>query len=178
MTIFSILREKWLKFDLQTTYDYMQTTWSNFPTVHKRVLIGLIPIIFILSIIPIPHSQNMGIKPTESKRIPLTLMHQNENAQYELQETKAIESSAWITYTIKNGDTLSKVFRHNDLSISDLNALIRIEGSDKPLSNIKPGQLIRFKFSHSGQLDILQLEKGNKSVMYFRLSDGGFGRSQ
>ncbi|MEF1291248.1 LysM-like peptidoglycan-binding domain-containing protein, partial [Vibrio sp. M260118] len=49
---------------------------------------------------------------------------------------------------------------------------------DKPLSQIKKGQLVRYKLAENGQLDILQLEKRNQSVMFFRLSDGGFGRSK
>ncbi|MCV5942416.1 cell envelope opacity-associated protein A, partial [Escherichia coli] len=73
---------------------------------------------------------------------------------------------------MKNGDTLAQVFRNNQLSMADLSALVKIEGSDKPLSHIKQGQLIRFKLSEKGQLDMLQLEKSDHSVMFFRLSDG------
>ncbi len=73
---------------------------------------------------------------------------------------------------------MSQVFRSNNLPLADLNALVRIEGSDKPLSQIQQGQRIRFKLAADGQLDILQLERNNQSVMFFRLSDGGFGRSQ
>ncbi len=62
--------------------------------------------------------------------------------------------------------------------MSDLNALVNVEGNDKPLSQIKAGQLVRFKLAKDGSLDILQLEKSVQSVMFFRLSDGGFGRSK
>ncbi len=79
---------------------------------------------------------------------------------------------------VQQGDTLAQVFRNNQLPLSDLNALVRIEGDDKPLSQIRKGQLVRFKLAENGQLDILQLEKGSSSVMFFRLSDGGFGRSK
>lgn len=77
-----------------------------------------------------------------------------------------------------SGDTLSQVFRNNELPLTDINALVKVEGSDKPLSQIQVGQLIRFKLAENGQLDILQLERNNQSVMFFRLSDGGFGRSK
>ncbi|MCV5927473.1 cell envelope opacity-associated protein A, partial [Escherichia coli] len=80
--------------------------------------------------------------------------------------------------TVKNGDTLAQVFRSNQLSMADLSALVKIEGSDKPLSQIKQGQLIRFKLSDEGELDMLQLEKSGRSVMFFRLSDGSFGRNK
>ena len=86
--------------------------------------------------------------------------------------------SSWQEYEVKSGDTLAKVFRANGLDMSDFNALVRVEGSDKPLSLIKQGQLVRYKLSDDGRLDILQLEKSGQSVMFFRLSDGGFGRSK
>ncbi|GAL23296.1 hypothetical protein JCM19235_93 [Vibrio maritimus] len=38
--------------------------------------------------------------------------------------------------------------------------------------------MIRFKFNQEGSLDILQIERGDQSIMFFRLSDGGFGRSK
>ncbi|KOO09935.1 lysine transporter LysM, partial [Vibrio xuii] len=69
-------------------------------------------------------------------------------------------------------------FRTSGLPMSDLNALVKVEGSDKPLSYIKKGQLVRYKLDEDGKLDILQLEKSDQSVMFFRLSDGGFGRSK
>ncbi len=63
--------------------------------------------------------------------------------------------------------------------MADLNALVKIEGSDKPLSRIKQGQLVRFKLADDGKLDMLQLEKSaGESVMFFRLSDGTFGRNK
>lgn len=84
----------------------------------------------------------------------------------------------WNDYTVKQGDTLSQVFRNNDLALSDLTQLLEIQGKDKPLSHIKEGQLIRFKLTNRGDLDILQLEKEGGAVMFFRLSSGGFERSR
>lgn len=84
----------------------------------------------------------------------------------------------WHNYTVKEGDTLSQVFRNNDLSLSDLNQLVAIEGKDKALSQIKHGQLVRFKLTNRGDLDILQIEKEAGTVLFFRLSSGGFERGQ
>lgn len=84
----------------------------------------------------------------------------------------------WHSYTVEEGDTLSQVFRNNDLSLSDLNQLVAIEGKDKPLSQIKNGQLVRFKLTNRGDLDILQIEKEASTVLFFRLSSGGFERGQ
>ncbi|MEI8631640.1 LysM-like peptidoglycan-binding domain-containing protein [Vibrio sp. PP-XX7] len=89
-----------------------------------------------------------------------------------------LRNTAWIDYTVQNGDTLSKIFKANDLPLADLNALVSIEGEDKPLSHIKPGQLIRYKLTVKADLDILQVEQKDQSIMFFRLSDGGYGRSK
>ncbi|MDC0611266.1 lysine transporter LysM [Vibrio sp.] len=181
MTLF---QQKWSEIDFRSmcsgALEQTQTLWSDFPVMHKRVLMGLVPFVIIISFIPLPSSSNTEQTPADSssKRIPLTLSSDtSQSNNVTATENQAIRSSAWVTYTIQDGDTLSKIFRSNDLPISDLNSLIQVEGPDKPLSNVRPGQLIRFKLAKTGQLDILQLEKSDQSVMFFRLSDGGFGRS-
>ena len=135
------------------------------------------PIILILLFVPLPEPK-VGVASTTS-RVELEI---NTIGLSEQQNTKSISSepsnNSWQEYLVKQGDTLAQVFRNNDLSLSDLNSLVRIEGADKPLSQIRKGQLVRFKLAETGQLDILQLEKGDTSVMFFRLSDGGFGRSK
>lgn len=83
----------------------------------------------------------------------------------------------WNDYTVQKGDTLSQVFRNNDLPLSDLTQLLEVQGKDKPLSHIKAGQLVRFKLTNRGDLDILQIEKEDGPVMFFRLNSGGFSRS-
>ncbi|MCE0494025.1 LysM-like peptidoglycan-binding domain-containing protein [Vibrio salinus] len=179
---FTVLQQKCSEFDFQLSLAGIRNLWDDFPTRHKRILMGLVTFVIVMMFIPLPSVSDQKADDTvtgqQPKRIPLTLNAQDMSNQAEMTEKRAIRSSAWVTYTIKNGDTLSKVFRNNDLSIADLHALVRAEGPDKPLSNIRPGQLIRFKFAKNGQLDILQLEKSDQSVMFFRLSGGGFGRSK
>ena len=135
------------------------------------------PIVLILLFVPLPEPK-VDVAPTTS-RVELEIntvgLSEQQNAKSSSSETS---NNNWQEYLVKQGDTLAQVFRNNDLPLSDLNALVRIEGSDKPLSQIRKGQLVRFKLAETGQLDILQLEKGDTSVMFFRLSDGGFGRSK
>lgn len=130
-----------------------------------------------ITFVPLPEPK-VDATPTTS-RVALEI---NTVGLSEQQNTKSSSSEPsnnnWQEYLVKQGDTLAQVFRNNDLPLSDLNALVRIEGADKPLSQIRKGQLVRFKLAETGQLDILQLEKGDTSVMFFRLSDGGFGRSK
>ncbi|MFA0232176.1 LysM-like peptidoglycan-binding domain-containing protein, partial [Vibrio sp. 10N.261.45.A7] len=145
--------------------------------LHQRLLMVISPIVLILLFVPLPEPK-VDTTPTTS-RVELEI---NTVGLSEQQNTKSSSSESsnnnWQEYLVKQGDTLAQVFRNNDLPLSDLNALVRIEGADKPLSQIRKGQLVRFKLAETGQLDILQLEKGDTSVMFFRLSDGGFGRSK
>ena len=135
------------------------------------------PIVLILLFVPLPEPK-VDTAPTTS-RVELEIntvgLSEQQNAKSSSSESS---NNNWQEYLVKQGDTLAQVFRNNDLPLSDLNALVRIEGADKPLSQIRKGQLVRFKLAETGQLDILQLEKGDTSVMFFRLSDGGFGRSK
>lgn len=111
------------------------------------------------------------------KRLQLSGPESNPEAKPERKVSNNAGPEPWNNYTVQKGDTLSQVFRNNDLSLSDLNQLVEIEGKDKPLSHIQHGQLVRFKLTNRGDLDILQIEKDDGPVMFFRLSSGGFARS-
>ena len=115
----------------------------------------------------------------------------NAPSPYELEQEKSAEETTevkmspqersaekWHDYKIKEGDTLYQVFRKNNLSLTELNKVLKVEGADKPLSNVKKGQLFRFKLNTRGDLDIIQIEREGQAVMYFRMSDGNFGRSK
>jgi hypothetical protein len=172
------------------------TFWYNLPTFHRRALLVLIPVLLILFVIPVPEPEpepeyepdtpsrvEVSVNTTSLSEQPNTLeTSQSPGTQVDSGDLPAkrvvTRNGSWKEYTVQTGDTLAKVFRANELSMSDLNELVKIEGLDKPLSKIQAGQLIRYKLTAKGQLDILQLEKNGASVMFFRLSDGGFGRSK
>tara|TARA_Y100001956_G_scaffold76069_1_gene84833 strand:- start:2686 stop:3249 length:564 start_codon:yes stop_codon:yes gene_type:complete len=171
-----LLKEKCSSIDWLAMKDTLTTGWSGLPKLHQRALIVIVPVVLLLILIPFPES-----KPDEAATAPqrveidinTTGLSEQKNARQQ-----QLASNDWKEYEVKSGDTLAQVFRSNNLAMSDLNALVKVEGTDKPLSYIKQGQLVRFKLTDEGQLDILQLEKKDQSVMFFRLSDGGFGRSK
>ena len=180
--------------------------WSELPKFHRYSLMVLVPATMLLTVIPLPPYNStsestdvsgsavrkeisLDVKPAAVKPIakPVVVVKPvevNKNDTDTAADTRMKQSSAelvrsaWVSYTVTPGDTLSQVFRNSNLPLSDLNALIAKEGSDKPLSDIRPGQIVRYKLNKEGQLDILQLERGGESIMFFRLSEGGFGRSQ
>ncbi|PFG45384.1 hypothetical protein ATG66_3666 [Vibrio sp. ES.051] len=157
----------------------VQLCWHRLPKFHQRTLMILSPLLLLVLIIPIPNEQEQLVEPTgvDNQRVAIKLNAQSLSQQRTSQNSGP-KSEDWKEYQVKNGDTLAQVFRSNQLSMADLNALVKIEGSDKPLSQIKQGQLIRFKLTEDDELDILQLEKSGRSVMFFRLSDGSFGRNK
>jgi len=174
-----LIKHKWSSIDWKQLKTQAQQKWSTLPKVHQRALMVLVPVVLLLVLIPFPESSSEQEQPeaqaTQRVEIAIntqSLSEQGEKKQHELQ------SEQWQEYQVKSGDTLAQVFRANELPMKDLNALVKVEGSDKPLSNIRAGQLVRFKLAKDGKLDILQLEKSSSSVMFFRLSDGGFGRSK
>ncbi len=156
------------------------TFWQRLPKFHQRALMVLVPLFLLLFIVPMPNKTEEVVEqaqPVDNQRVAIELNAQSLSQQRTSQNSGP-KSENWKEYQVKNGDTLAQVFRNNQLSMADLSSLVKIEGSDKPLSHIKQGQLIRFKFSDDGRLDMLQLEKGDHSVMFFRLSDGTFGRNK
>ncbi|WP_139685451.1 LysM-like peptidoglycan-binding domain-containing protein [Vibrio tasmaniensis] len=171
----NLVKEKLSSIDIKKMKTSTAQTWVALPKLHQRLLLVLSPIVLILLFVP-SSEPNLDVAPTTS-RVELEIntvgLSEQKNAK-----SNSSEPSSWQEYLVKQGDTLTQVFRNNDLPLSDLNALVRIEGVDKPLSQIRKGQLVRFKLAETGKLDILQLEKGDTSVMFFRLSDGGFGRSK
>lgn len=171
-----LIKAKVSAIDFSQAKTQVVSAWSTLPALHRKVLIILVPVVAVLAVIPLPESSPVAKAPVNS-RVELEINTVGLSAQ-KSDEQKQLKSNQWHEYTVKAGDTLAQVFRNNELPLSDLNALVKIEGGDKPLSRIKQGQLVRFKLADTGKLDILQLEKSNSSVMFFRLSDGGFGRSK
>lgn len=187
--------------------------WQRLPVFHQKALRILVPVTFILFLLPSGAKEEVeSIQPTmisapemERQSVSLNLegLSEQEDAlrnapsSYEVEqekETREVDpventtevkisqptqsAAKWHDYQIQAGDTLYQVFRKNNLPLTELNKVVKIEGADKPLSNIKKGQLFRFKLNQQGELDILQIERDNQAVMYFRMSDGNFGRSK
>lgn len=173
------LKARLSEIDWSKTINKIKQRWQILPRLHQRALMVLVPFLLVLLILPTPSEESLiePIAPQVNERVSVEINTRSLSEQQNAAQQTS-ESEIWKEYQVKSGDTLAQVFRSNGLAMADLNALVKVEGSDKPLSQIRQGQLVRFKLAENGQLDILQLEKSNQSVMFFRLSDGGFGRSK
>ena len=151
--------------------------WHVLPQLHRRGISIITVVLVILLLIPSPQTEENDMTEPESDRVSVDINTRSLSEQ-KSEKQDPLLSAAWHEYTVQSGDTLARVFRSNGLPMSDLNALVKVEGKDKPLSHIKKGQLVRYKLKKDGGVDILQLEKQDQSVMFFRLSNGDFGRSK
>ncbi|GEA50447.1 peptidoglycan-binding protein LysM [Vibrio inusitatus NBRC 102082] len=182
-----VLLETWNQIEWKALPSKIKGGVTSLPKLHRRALMVLVPITLILVFMPTPKISSgieAGTPINERVSVPINTRGLSEQSVTTTTTSSAVVSGnepakeQWIEYEVKAGDTLANVFRKNSLAMTDLNALAKIEGIDKPLSQIKQGQLVRFKRDAEGRLDILQLERSGDSVMFFRLSDGGFGRSK
>lgn len=169
-----LVKERAAQVDWRGLLHSTKSLWMGLPKLHRKLLYVLIPLELLLLVVPMPTFVDVE-QPTD-QRVPVNVNRVGLSDQLS-EANQTPQSKMWHQYTVKSGDTLAEVFRANSLSMADLNALVSIEGSDKPLSQIKAGQLVRYKMNNKGDLDILQLEKGGQSVMFLRMSDGSFGRS-
>ncbi|MGF1762437.1 LysM-like peptidoglycan-binding domain-containing protein [Aliivibrio kagoshimensis] len=163
----------------ETSTGRVKSLWLLLPRFHRKAIIVLSFVTLLLWLLPSGERNTMdepslGVE-SERRGVELNTDSLSEQPKQTLEQSVNTE---WQEYEVKAGDTLSNVFRNNQLPLKDLYAIVKVEGGGKPLSNIKQGQLIRYKLSPDGQLDILQLEKEGSSVMFFRMSDGSFGRSR
>ena len=171
-----LAKSKMLAFDWIKFKRNAQNRWNQLPKLHQRTLLILVPIVLLLVLLPFPEVDKQP-DVLEAQRVAVEVNTQSLSEQGE-PKIQPLQSEQWKEYQVKSGDTLAQVFRANNLPMVDLNALVKVEGSDKPLSQIKVGQLVRFKIKDDGNLDILQLKSSSKSVMFYRNSSGSFTKSK
>ncbi|CZF84106.1 Opacity-associated protein A LysM-like domain protein [Grimontia celer] len=177
-----------VKAALSPLVERIQPHWQSLPKLHRTAISVLGALLVVLLIWPssedsLPETNTAG----ERVSVPLAVGQQQasnddgfdaDGAQVISTQTVGSQNAStdWVNYEVKGGDTLSNIFRAQDLPLPDLYAISAIEGDDKPLSRIQPGQLLRFKRNDQGTLDMLQIETSGASVIFFRLSDGSFAR--
>lgn len=157
--------------------------WLSLPKLHRTGVTVLAVLLVILLLWPASDKAPVSVS-NERVTVQLNVTADvQEDTAFEDNSNKIVQSQTvdteWVNYEVKRGDTLSNIFRDQNLPLPDLYAISAIEGKDKPLSRIQPGQLLRFKRSPAGELDMLQIETtGSASVIFFRLSDGSFARRE
>lgn len=103
---------------------------------------------------------------------------QTQRAPVNQGNTTTAVSGKWQNYQIQKGKTLAQLFRDNNLQANDAFAMARVEGGDKPLSNLQQGQKIRLQANSQGEVELLEITTPEgKHISFARLSDGGYYRT-
>ncbi|MCW8331851.1 hypothetical protein MD588_23915 [Photobacterium sp. SDRW27] len=195
------------KDELKAKLAPLKAKWQSLPSLHRKALTVLIPVMGILLLLPASEKTSTSV-PAEPERRELALnlesnqevpppvgqraepespkravaavpKRQPDTEPAEPERKQPATEKSWQKYQVQQGETLAHIFREKSLPLADLYAVAAIEGKDKPLSRIKAGQWLRYKQTAKGGLDALQIEsRSGESVMFFRRSDGSFIRSQ
>lgn len=142
------------------------------PYFHRRwvIIFGTILLLSLLWPYSDDNSRPFPVTSQENQ-IPLQAQLQNEG-----QPTTA-ESGNWQRYQIQAGQTLAQLFRDNNLPVNEVFAMARVEGSDKPLSNLKAGQEVRVERNANGVITALSVTTvDNSEALFRRQSDGSYLR--
>lgn len=177
-----------------------QSYWDLLPKRHRIAITVLAFFIFILMIIPTSEPEtdtlatedgyyavvdddiNINNNPWNSSEVFIDQEpHATANGSNLKKEPLAEKESAfWVVHKVTQGDTLASIFRSQKLPLIDLYAITAIEGKDKPLSRIKPGQQLRFKRNEHGKIEMIQIETLNdkkETVVFSRLANDSFARN-
>lgn len=100
--------------------------------------------------------------------------------QPKTEEPKTTRPSAneWQDYRVQKGKTLAQLFRDNNLQANDAFIMAKVEGAEKPLSNLRQGQKVRLKANAKGKVQLLETTASDgKTYSFARLSDGSYYRT-
>lgn len=142
------------------------------PYFHRRWVI-IFGAILLLSLLWPYSDDNARPFPVTSQgnEIPLQAQLQNDGQQ------TSTENGNWQRYQIQAGQTLAQLFRDNNLPVNEVFAMARVEGSDKPLSNLKAGQEVRVERNANGVITALSVTTvDNSEALFRRQNDGSYLR--
>lgn len=170
---------------------------SPLPYAHRRwILISALIVVLALLWPYSPPNTYAPSQPQQSTSIPMQADLRNDQgrttqrAQPQQQEIQPQQQAAteppqpvaqdnWQSYSVKPGQTMAQLFRDNNLAVNDVFAMAQVEGSQKPLSNLKAGQEVKIQRNAQGAVTSLQITtEQNTTVLFTRQADGTYQRSR
>ncbi len=122
------------------------------PKAHKSAVAGIAGICVLALLIPsepVEASRHAEAHTLEAgKRYPLSLPELNSS----LPPLTEIESSEWVKYRVRSGDTLAKIFKRAGLTPRDTYDVTQAGELAKKLVSLKPGEEISIKRDGFGRL--------------------------
>lgn len=117
----------------------------------------------------------------EAKRTQLTLPVAiqptiiEEDASETAELTEAQPDMPWKTITVKQGDSLSNIFKRANLSAQQLYKLTHSSSDAKVLTKIFPGQTLHFQVNENKELTALRYTKSKlESTLFEQQKDGDY----
>ncbi|WP_411703767.1 OapA family protein [Edaphovirga cremea] len=171
--------KEWLNkiWHLPDNFGWMQPL----PPFHRRwiLIAALVVVIAILWPSSSPSQFPVQSVPDQTSNIPLQAELTPDNASTRAPVTSTEQTGNWREYQIQSGQTLAQLFRDNNLVVNDVFAMAQVEGSDKPLSNLKSGQQVKIQQNANGVVTALEIETTNNvPVRFSRQSDGSYRRDR
>lgn len=80
-------------------------------------------------------------------------------------DTVIEKNSQWKTVTVTKGDNLARIFKHQHLKQKDLQSIVDLGSSIRPLTHLQPGETIRLLVSADGQLQQLEYPMTDKKTV-------------
>ncbi len=125
---------------------------------------------------PVLRTPEESIQP-DSEDAPST--QPRSTATQQAQQPKTDGTTQWHTWRIEPGKTLAQVFRDHSLPPTDVYAMARVEGADKPLSTLQSGQEVKVRINANGTVTgLIALDSTGKQVLFTRQANGQFIRAR
>ena len=84
----------------------------------------------------------------------------------------------WQNATIRSGDSLSSLFKRNDLDLGDLHAIMQLPIASDVLRKVLPGRQLSFSLNEQGQLQAIRYEQDALNSLIIQRQGDGFVAKQ
>lgn len=172
------------------------------PPAHRRGIILALVIVLLAFLWPAPQPETTPARPVQQNGgtdVPLQAdIYENTNSTNQQNPAQTQDTATpsntertpppaqpendsrgeWRNYQVTSGQTLAQLFRDNNLQVNDVFAMARVEGDDKPLSNLHTGQNVKIRQNSNGVVTGLTVETDNGPILFTRQPDGSFIRAQ
>lgn len=85
-----------------------------------------------------------------------------------------VREHSWQNATIRSGDTLSTLFKRNNLSLSDLHTIMQLPVASDVLRRVLPGRQLSFSLDEQGQLQAIRYEQDALNSLVIQRQNGEF----
>ena len=166
-------------------------SWMNpLPPAHRRGIILALIVMLLAFLWPATAPRENVTRPASdavSKEVPLQAeIIDNQPAPpppsqpqpAPQAEPQSQNDAQWRSYQVASGQSLAQLFRDNNLPVNDVFAMARVEGDDKPLSNLHSGQQVKIRQDANGVVTALTVESDKGPALFTRQPNGSFLRAQ